>query len=418
MLHSVGAGLTNKILNHNINILKVTFIMKKSLLALAAGMLLAGGQMNAAYYLIGNNVDGSTWALGTNEMVEQEDGTFKWEGEVLGTQFKVNDGTWSGDNFGSNGSALELGVAYSYVNSGSSGNIEFDGLSEVSNPVVVLDVVAGTITVTGKGTEDNPDADTWGICGAATGWATDLDMTDEGNGVWSYTGALSGEFKFRANGGWVKDFGAGADAVLTVDGVYEVVAGGQNFSIEAENVTLTLDVNNKTLTVAGLEGGGIVPPAPGDEKWFCAWDITGGVWEFGNEMSEQEDGTFKIHVDATAQETNYFAVFYGEENTGWESGTRYVPVGNVDEVVDHSETIAMEQGYDGAWVLAQGEWTVVVNPATLEISFEEGNTVGVAAIEAANGEAVYFNMQGVRVANPENGLYIRVQNGKAVKVVK
>ena len=43
---------------------------------------------------------------------------------------------------------------------------------------------------------------------------------------------------------------------------------------------------------------------------------------------------------------------------------------------------------------------------------------GIAGIEAENGEAVYFNLQGVRVQNPENGVFIRVQNGKAVKIAK
>lgn len=43
---------------------------------------------------------------------------------------------------------------------------------------------------------------------------------------------------------------------------------------------------------------------------------------------------------------------------------------------------------------------------------------GIEAIDADEaGNAVYFNMQGVKVANPENGLYIRVINGKADKVV-
>lgn len=43
----------------------------------------------------------------------------------------------------------------------------------------------------------------------------------------------------------------------------------------------------------------------------------------------------------------------------------------------------------------------------------------VSTIEAVEGgEAVYFNLQGRRVANPEKGMYIRVVNGKAVKVVK
>lgn len=44
---------------------------------------------------------------------------------------------------------------------------------------------------------------------------------------------------------------------------------------------------------------------------------------------------------------------------------------------------------------------------------------GVAAVEAdvdANAPVVYYNLQGQRVANPENGLYIRVQGNKVEKV--
>lgn len=41
---------------------------------------------------------------------------------------------------------------------------------------------------------------------------------------------------------------------------------------------------------------------------------------------------------------------------------------------------------------------------------------GIEAIET-EGEAEYFNLQGVRVANPGHGLFIRIQNGKAEKVL-
>lgn len=58
--------------------------------------------------------------------------------------------------------------------------------------------------------------------------------------------------------------------------------------------------------------------------------------------------------------------------------------------------------------------TVQVAP----ISVTEAKDTGIAGIEAEKGEAVYFNLQGVRVQNPENGVFIRVQNGKAVKIVK
>ncbi len=49
---------------------------------------------------------------------------------------------------------------------------------------------------------------------------------------------------------------------------------------------------------------------------------------------------------------------------------------------------------------------------------KETASSGVAEIETeAAGEAVYYNLQGVKVAEPENGLYIKVQGNKATKVL-
>jgi len=45
--------------------------------------------------------------------------------------------------------------------------------------------------------------------------------------------------------------------------------------------------------------------------------------------------------------------------------------------------------------------------------------VGIEGVEAAeDAEAVYYNLQGVRVANPENGIFVKAQGGKYTKVVK
>ncbi|MDE6811697.1 MAG: chitobiase/beta-hexosaminidase C-terminal domain-containing protein, partial [Muribaculaceae bacterium] len=44
-------------------------------------------------------------------------------------------------------------------------------------------------------------------------------------------------------------------------------------------------------------------------------------------------------------------------------------------------------------------------------------TTGVEAIEAADADAVYFNLQGVKVTNPAPGAYIRIIDGKATKVL-
>lgn len=47
----------------------------------------------------------------------------------------------------------------------------------------------------------------------------------------------------------------------------------------------------------------------------------------------------------------------------------------------------------------------------------EKTSTAVEALGAEAGEAIYFNLQGQRVANPESGLYIKVQNGRSSKVL-
>ena len=53
----------------------------------------------------------------------------------------------------------------------------------------------------------------------------------------------------------------------------------------------------------------------------------------------------------------------------------------------------------------------------IECTFTTNEKSGVENIEInENGSAVYYNLQGVKVANPENGVFIRVQGGKASKI--
>lgn len=62
------------------------------------------------------------------------------------------------------------------------------------------------------------------------------------------------------------------------------------------------------------------------------------------------------------------------------------------------------------------------NTAQVRIQYIEvaiNDPAGVEDILAADdSEAEYFNLQGVKVANPDHGIFIKVVNGKAVKVVK
>ena len=54
---------------------------------------------------------------------------------------------------------------------------------------------------------------------------------------------------------------------------------------------------------------------------------------------------------------------------------------------------------------------------TIQLYVNSEAGVNDIVVDEANAPVEYYNLQGVRVANPENGLYIRVQGKKATKVL-
>lgn len=72
------------------------------------------------------------------------------------------------------------------------------------------------------------------------------------------------------------------------------------------------------------------------------------------------------------------------------------------------------------FALNAGTYTVAAKGTTLGLFgfiYEINTGISDITVDAA-GEAVYYNLNGVKIANPENGLFIKVQGGKATKVIK
>ena len=96
-----------------------------------------------------------------------------------------------------------------------------------------------------------------------------------------------------------------------------------------------------------------------------------------------------------------------------------------------------EEGYKELKKNSQGEYTISLQlgkgtidlyydtdtqsnllSTTFNYTVDKSVPTGVEAIGAVEeGEAVYYNLQGVRVENPERGIFVKVVNGKATKVV-
>jgi hypothetical protein len=56
-------------------------------------------------------------------------------------------------------------------------------------------------------------------------------------------------------------------------------------------------------------------------------------------------------------------------------------------------------------------------PSIYVVSYTKSSTTSISDINVENGAVEYFNLQGVRVANPTNGIFVRRQGNKVSKVV-
>ncbi len=73
--------------------------------------------------------------------------------------------------------------------------------------------------------------------------------------------------------------------------------------------------------------------------------------------------------------------------------------------------------YQGQLYLYKGDMVDMANQIALEVNIEKSAITAVEAIEAADADARYFNLQGAEVVNPGAGIYVKVANGKATKVI-
>ena len=140
-----------------------------------------------------------------------------------------------------------------------------------------------------EGEEELPDS--WGVIGTACGtnWDTDFAMTETEAGVWvsePLEMKAGEEFKVRLNADWTTNYGESCEA------------NGKNIVVPADDTyTVTLDLNNMTLTFVNQEG--VLPeaaPAPEGEAEPETWGVVGSFeasgWADGNDvaMTEKEAG--------------------------------------------------------------------------------------------------------------------------------
>lgn len=184
------------------------------------------------------------------------------------------------------------------------------------------------------------------------------------------------------------------------------------------NYTITVDLNNMTMTAYTST------PAPKDAP---AVYIRGGMNDWSSPAEWQftyvaaEDMYYFVCQDATTiQSGTEFKI----ADASW-GNINFSTNGQIDPTAEGAKyTLIFNQQNSYVSAPFTGIIYFKYNGANTSYaifksgSFSYDSTVGVKGIESETGVAVYYNLNGQRVNNPEKGIFIKVVDGQVSKVVK
>lgn len=270
------------------------------------------------------------------------------------------------------------------------------------------------------------------IIGDATPYIWDLDMAQclmsSPEAPSTYTGTLylkGGEentFKFMEAHEWGSTE-YGVSEKTSVNGEFQLVSGtldsgySQMYVAESGNYFISIDTENLTgdITLSDYQESEIKYTA-----LFLVGSATTGDWSV-------EDGT-PLFQSATAP-YEYSAKVALKTGGSFKIATALRGAGSFDAKyyyfrdADNAGKISTDSTDDRQWsVEADGDYIVTVNTIadTISIDGDNDQTTGIEDVTMTNVDdmtPVYYNLQGTLVANPSNGVFIKVVGNNVSKVI-
>ena len=193
--------------------------------------------------------------------------------------------------------------------------------------------------------------------------------------------------------------------------------GDQNIKIGATAGTydVTIDLENMTITLQGVIEYPEVIYAIGNVNGY-SWSTSEGV-----ALAHVGDGVYEgeFEIDNADNGFGYFqfATTLGADWDVVNAGTRY-GAEEVNLLVEANGSYTMTDNWGGgtqSWKSAAGTCTVRVDVVNNKLNILE--FTGVEGVEFdENAPVEYYNLNGVKVENPTNGTFIKVQGNKTAKV--
>lgn len=264
------------------------------------------------------------------------------------------------------------------------------------------------------------------LAGGYNGWsatANPMTETEAGSGLYEIKiDKLTKEFKvvvleteegaeapvqtwYGVEGGAIT-LGQPATVVSGEAGANIVFAEGYDAIADAD---VKFDLNTLSITVTGVEA--TVEIHYGIHGNF----ETGGDWVTTNFENAGNDIWVKTFT-SDAGLAGEFGIKQMDENDG-QLGWIAAEAGGI-EITDEIEDIELVlNGQNLKVALEAGSWTFTFNAAEMTLSITAGEAGIDSVVAGEDAPAVYYNLQGVKVANPENGIFVVRQGNKVSKVL-
>ena len=213
---------------------------------------------------------------------------------------------------------------------------------------------------------------TWGVTGsiasAGINWDSDIEMLTDGTWHVAKNVVLSAgdQFKFRKDGGWDVNFGAGPDIteepyVVTIGAEQPAGAGGKNLAVPADG-TYDLLINPDAEVYKVIVSGSSDDPYAGWEE--STWGVTGAIASAGinwdSDIAMVTDGTWHVAKGVVLSANDQFKF---RKDHGWDTNFGAGPDITEEPYV---VTLGVEQpagpGGKNLAVPADGTYDLLVNP--------------------------------------------------------
>ena len=376
----------------------------------------------APLYITGVNVGGN-WDPANPAEFEFDGTNYTITLAETTTEFKISTSKGSWDEFNAGNLAADAAIT-------NGGTVKLSVNKDGQN-IVLPWAGVWTITVAGDlstltATTETPRPDNFPatiyMVGHDSAWdpANPLEIAGQ-YGVYTMEGVefTNAEFKISTSKGSWNEFNANsydATSTVAIGEPATLKKGDQNIKIAATGkYDVTIDLENMTITLTGKVEYPEVIYVLGNVNGY-SWSTSEGV-----ALAHTEDGVYEgeFEVDNADNGFGYFT-FVSTLGDSWDvvnAGTRYGATES-DKLVEANTSYPMTNNWgDGSqsWKCEAGKCRVQVDIVNCTMQILE--FTGVEGVEFdENAPVEYYNLQGVKVENPSNGTFIKVQGKKTTKV--